>query len=102
MADASEQQIGQHHEINEPRAAAWTVRAARSRSVGELPLGLPALSAHSPHGLLRPIGKSPRRAAYGGGGTDGYRSGDDRARRASGSAACIERGALNARNVWPA
>ncbi len=31
LFDASEQQIGQNHGINEPRAA-WTVRAARSRA----------------------------------------------------------------------
>ena len=43
---------------------------------------------------LRPIGRSPRRAAYGGGGTEVYRGGGDRAGRAGGSAACIGRGGL--------
>ena len=43
---------------------------------------------------LRPIGRSPRRAAYGGGGTEVYRGGGYRAGRAGGSAACIGRGGL--------
>jgi hypothetical protein len=46
---------------------------------------------------LRPIGRSPRRAGYGGGGTNDYRGGGDRDGHAGGSAACIGRGALNAR-----